>query len=410
MTVQQLTDRKTKAENLTNSPVGTIGRRAVSGLLAPIQLNTLIARRLGILWYSFFVVVCFPAVICFLYLLLFASDEYESEARFAVRSSSEKPAATTDMLSALTTAVGGRSTAQDSFIVADYIRSRTIIEDLGGKNVVQAIYSRPGIDWFSRLAVNQPLEDVWEYWRHKVTAVIDTQSNVLTLRVRAFTAEDAKRLADLIVQRGENLVNEISERARRDALLRAETEVNLSLQKLAKIRAALLEFRTSANTIDPASSATSFGETLTALNREKITLESNREALRGVMDQNAPTIRFLSTQIESIEQQIKNLQEKLTSRNKDAAALSGQLAVYEDLQLQNQFAEKLFTIAQAGFEKARAEQEKQQLYVVTIVRPTLPEEASYPKPFISSAVTFAVCLMLWSMVALVIASIEDHIG
>lgn len=128
------------------------------------------------------------------------------------------------------------------------------------------------------------------------------------------------------------------------------------------------------------------------------------------MDQNAPTMRFLATQIDSVEQQIKNLQEKLTSRGKDAAAIAGQLAVYEDLQLQSQFAEKLFAISQASFEKARAEQEKQQMYVVTIVRPTMPEEATYPKPFVSSAMIFALCLMLWSMLALVIASIGDHIG
>lgn len=411
MTSRRLVERQ-NAPSAFSAPVRTgVGYRAVGALQSLVSLNADLRRRLGPLWYTFAVCVCLPTVIAFVYLLLFAASEYESEARFAVRGSSEnRNTAITDALSVLSSAIGGRSTAQDSFIVAEYIRSRTIIEDLGGKDVVHKLYTRPDVDWFSRLAADQPLESVWYYWRRKVTAVIDTQSNVLTLRVRAFTAVEAKDLAERIVQRSEILVNEISERARQDALSRAETEVNLSLQRLAKIRASLLEFRTGSNTIDPVSSAQSLSETLTLLSREKITLESNRESLRGVMDQNAPTMRFLATQIDSVEQQIKNLQEKLTSRGKDAAAIAGQLAVYEDLQLQSQFAEKLFAISQASFEKARAEQEKQQMYVVTIVRPTMPEEATYPKPFVSSAMVFALCLMLWSMLALVIASIGDHIG
>ena len=391
--------------------VGKVRDLSLPPTLLFVRWNSHLSRQLGILWYTFTAFVCVPAVLTLAYLLLIASPEYESEARFAVRGASEnRNAAVTDTLAMLATAVGGRSSAQDSFIVADYIRSRTIIEDLGGKHIVESIYSTRGADWLSRLVADKPLEDVWEYWRSKVSAVIDTQSNVLTLRVRAFAPSDAKQLADKILQRSEQLVNDISERARRDALSRAEVEVDLALQRLAEIRAALLEFRTGSNTIDPVGSAASLSETLTALSREKITLESNREALKGVMDKDAPTMRHLSSQIDAVDQQIKILQEKLTSPAKDGSAISGQLAVYEDLQLQGQFAEKLFTISQAGFEKARAEQDKQQLYLMTIVRPTMPEEATYPKPFINTGIVFALCLMLWSMVALVAASIGDHIG
>lgn len=410
MTFPRLAERQREAGPLARS-VRSGASRAVTALRSVAILNLVAYRRLGLLGYSFVVFVCFPAAIYFFYLVVLASPEYESEARFAVRGSSEsRNTAITDALSALSTAIGGRSTAQDSFIVADYIRSRTIIEDLGGKEVVENIYAKKDVDWLSRLSKGLSLEDVWEHWRRKVTAIIDTQSNVITLRARAYTEADAKALADKILHRSELLVNEISERSRRDALLRAEAEVNLALQRLSRIRASLLEFRTESSTIDPVSSATSLSETLTALSREKIKLEGNHESLRGVMDQNAPTMRFLATQIESVEQQIKNLQEKLTSRTKDAGAISGQLAVYEDLQLQSQFAEKLFTISQASFEKARVEQDKQQLYLVTIVRPTMPEEATYPKPLISAGVVFALCFMLWSMVTLVAASIRDHIG
>jgi capsular polysaccharide transport system permease protein len=366
--------------------------------------------RLGFLGCSFIVCICLPAILTLAYLLSVASAEFESEARFAVRSATEsKPSAVSDALAMLSSAVGARSTAQDSFIVAEYIRSRTIIEDLGGKERVYQLYSGTHIDWLSRLPLHRSLEDVWLYWRKKVTVVIDTQANVLTLRVRAYKAQDAKRLAEGIVQRSELLVNEMSERVRRDALSRAQAEVDIASEKLAKIRAAMQEFRVHSKTIDPVSSAASLGETLTLLTREKITMEANRDALRGSIAENAPSMKILVGQIDSINAQISALQDKLTSRTTEANAVAGQLSRYEDLQLQSQFAEKILTIAQSAMEKARMDQERQQLYLVSVVRPTSPEEATFPTPLISSGVVFAVCLMLWSMMTLIIYSIRDHI-
>lgn len=386
-------------------------RRLTDAFRLPVALDARIRNRLGILGYSFLLLVVLPAVGTFIYLAAIASDEFVSEARFAVRGSEEsRTAAMADTITMISNFSGVRSTTQDAFIVADYIRSRTIIDDLGGKKIVHELYSQSSVDWPARLASDATFEEVWDYWRGKVTAIIDTQSSIVTLKVRAFGAADAKLLADKVVKRSEALVNEISERSRRDAFARAEVEVQLALQRLARIRAELLEFRNKSSTIDPLTSATSLSETLTLLVRDKLALENNRASLRGMMNDDAPTVRLLSVQIESIDRQIKALQERLTSQAQGLATLAGQLADYEDLQLQNQFAEKLFEISQASLEKARVEQTKQQLYLVTVVQPTLPEEATYPRPFIGTAMIFGLLLVIWSMVSLIIASIRDHIG
>lgn len=367
-------------------------------------------RRFGLFGLSFCAFVLVPTVIAFLYTVTLASEQFVSEARFAVRSPDVKPSPASDALSMLSSFTGVRSTTQDAFIVADYIRSRTIIEDLGGKSAVAEIYSRRGVDWISRLKSTASLEDTLFYWRRKVLVAIDTQSNIVTLRVFAFNREDAKSLADRIVQRSEALVNEISLRSRRDAYARAETEVQLAMQRLGTLRAALLSFRNKANVIDPLAGAVSIGETLTLLTREKITLESNRSSLRKSIDETSPTIRLLSTQIDSIDKQIALLQSRLTGHVKGLETAAGQLADYEDLKLQSQFAEKLLEISQGSLERARREHQQQQLYLVSVVQPTIPEEATYPRPVIDPAIAFSIALVIWSMVALVIGSIRDHMG
>jgi len=388
-----------------------LATRAADVVKLTARYESRIRNSLGALGYSFLLVVVLPAVATFVYLTAIASDEFVSEARFAVRGAEESRAtAVSDTISMISNLGGMRSTTQDAYIVTDYIRSRTIIDDLGGKKVVHGLYSGLSIDWPARLSPDATFEEVWDYWRSKVTAIIDTQSSIVTLKVRAFSAADAKTLADQIVKRSEALVNEISERSRRDAFARAEIEVQLALQRLAKIRADLLDFRNKTSMIDPANSATSLAETLMLLLRDKLALENNRSSLRGMMNDDAPTVRLLTAQIDSIDRQIKTLQDRLTSQAKGLATLAGQLADYEDLQLQNQFAEKLFEISQASLEKARMEQAKQQLYLVTVVQPTTPEEATYPRPLVGTAMVFGLFLVIWSMASLVLASIRDHIG
>ncbi|MGH9646374.1 MAG: hypothetical protein ACRD4E_06110, partial [Bryobacteraceae bacterium] len=75
-----------------------------------------------------------------------------------------------------------------------------------------------------------------------------------------------------------------------------------------------------------------------------------------------------------------------------------------------QFAEKLYSISQASYERARVEQEKQQLYLVRVEQPTLPQVSAYPKVFLDAVAMFAVCFVLWSMVNLMIATVKDHMG
>jgi capsular polysaccharide transport system permease protein len=390
----------------------TTTRAGVASLLCrPIAMHTAVLRRLGILAYSFAVLVMLPAIAVFFYLAFIASDEFVSEARFAVRAANEATVSpTSDLVSMVSSLTGVRSSSQDAFIVIDYIRSRKVIEDLGGTSFVEGYFAKTGIDWISRLSLGETIEDVWDYWRGKVSAIIDTQSNILTLRVRAYSADDAQAIARGIVARGENLVNQISERSRRDAVERAEKEVQVALQRLAEIRQAILEFRNRSSNIDPLASATSISETMTKLMRDKIALENTRESARHQLDANSPIMRVLDTQIASLDTQIHSLQSKLTSSSADSGTISDQLTDYENLQLQNQFAEKLFSITQAAFEKARVEQDKQQLYLAMIVSPTLAEEATYPRPFTGASITFALCLVIWSMVSLVIASIGDHVG
>jgi capsular polysaccharide transport system permease protein len=305
--------------------------------------------------------------------------------------------------------LGTSSTTQDVFIVADYIRSRTIIEDLGGKETLFDVYSRGDVDWLSRLSPRVPLEKAWRYWNRKVSAVIDTPSGIITLDVRAFRPDDAQRLARAILDKSEVLVNEISERSRRDAMMRAMSEVRMAEDRLRKARAELADFRNKNNLIDPMLSAKTINDNIGKLLQDRVALENNRATLGNSVTPDSPMLRVLNAQIAALDQQISNLRNQLTSQSKDDA-LSTQMAGYETRQIEVQFAERLYSIAQDAYDAARREQEKQQLYLITVEQPSTPEKPTYPRIFLDTLTVFAACLALWSMAALLVASVRDHMG
>jgi capsular polysaccharide transport system permease protein len=374
-----------------------------------MTIHDTLLQKVGALGYSFLICVVAPTLVGFLYLTLWATHEYESETRFTVRAATEAPSALADALSVFSSFGYSKTSAQDGFVIADYIRSRAIIEDLGGAPLIHELYSKRSIDWFSRLASDATKEDIWKFWNRKVAAILSTQSNILTIRVRANSPEGAHRLADMILKRSEALVNEISERSRSDALNRADIEVQSAIKRLGLARQNMLEFRNKSSVINPVSSASSIGTTLNLLTRDKLALENTRSTLSGVIDENSPTRRILQTQIESLDKQIRQLQERLTSQQ-NSNVISGQISSFEELQLETQFAERMLTISQSAYERARMDQDKQQLYLVPIVRPTLPEEAKYPRVLMAVSMLFVTCVVIWSMLALIIAAIKDHLG
>src|SRR5262249_25298683 len=95
---------------------------------------------------SFVAMVLLPNMVASVYLAFFASNQYASEARFAVRGGHSS---TIDPLGGI---IGIPSTQQiqDSLILTDYIQSRSMVEALDRKLDLRQMFSRDQVDHFSQ--------------------------------------------------------------------------------------------------------------------------------------------------------------------------------------------------------------------------------------------------------------------
>ena len=128
-----------------------------------------------------------------------------------------------DSLAALT-GVPTVQIIQDTQIVLNFIQSRAIVEQLDHKLDLRGIFSRPGVDRFSAFNPEKPIEKLVRYWKTMVETSVQMPSGIVMLTVRAFTPDDATKIANGILEASEHLIDEMNDRMRNDALALSELE------------------------------------------------------------------------------------------------------------------------------------------------------------------------------------------
>ncbi|GJD47408.1 hypothetical protein OPKNFCMD_0115 [Methylobacterium crusticola] len=357
---------------------------------------------------SFGLYVLLPTAVVGFYLFAIAADQYVVEARFAVRGEVEPMGnvAIGEFASMIQ-----KNNSQDSYIVADYIRSQPMLESAEKALGVRRLFTRDEADFWTRYPGDQPIEELLKYWRKHVQAHIDLVSGVITLTVQAFTPDDALAIGQHVVERSEALINVISARAQQDMVKHSLEEVAKSEERLRRAHIALKEFRNRWGIIDPGKSAEATFQTLLALRKDKIKAENDLQVLRGsTLDEKSRSIQTIVASLAAVNQQIKLLQDSLTS---DGVAVGGRNAAeaileYEGLQVERMIAERLNESVTMLLDRARVAANKQHVYLATFVPPSRPELSLVPRRGQNLFVAFFAFLVLWSCTSLLVAGVRDH--
>ena len=113
--------------------------------------------------------------------------------------------------------------------------------------------------------------------------------------------------------------------------------------------------------------------------------------------------------LKAIESQL-NVEKARLAGQKEGDTLNSWVSEFEALTIESEFAQKQLISAMTALETARVSLISQARYVVSVVRPTLPDESRYPKVLISTLTTLLGTLLIFALVKLIIASIKEHMG
>src|SRR5580658_803171 len=149
-----------------------------------------------------------PTCIAILYYGFFASDVFISESRFLVRSPQHQTQG--GLFGEILQGSGLTHSQDDTYSVHDYILSRDALRELDAELRVRASFTSKQVDPLNRfpgLMWDPSFEELYRYYGKHVGVEYDTASSISTLTVRAFTAYDAQRINDHLLQMSERLVN-----------------------------------------------------------------------------------------------------------------------------------------------------------------------------------------------------------
>ncbi len=383
------------------------GRRLPDTRWAPPGLGARVTAVLGRLWdrrTTRWGLLFLPTLLVAFYYFAIASDQYESEARFVVRSAArpEVPGG----LAFLVQLGLGRS-QDDSFIVHDFMTSRDAIDRLKAKLPLEAMFGREGADFLARypsILYGPQAERFYRYFERMVSVVHVDKSGISTLTVRAFRADDAHEIAEALLTVGEGLINQINQRLQADAVGNSQADLHAAQQRLIDAQTALTEFRNRELIVDPTKSAVALAELIGGLSAELGATQAQIiEMLAG--SASSPQLLGLRRKAAALEQQIAQERARIASGSDD---LAGRIAAYERLSLEREFANRMVSSAEAELMRARAEATRQLLYLERVVEPHVADYPTQPKRIRSVLTVLAANALLALVGWLMVSGVREH--
>lgn len=353
----------------------------------------------------FLFTVVLPTLISVIYFGLIASDVYISESRFVVRSPERQTASPLGMLLKGT---GFSRSQDDTYTVQDFILSRDALKVLDDKLGLGKAFSSTKVDIFSRFAGldwDNSFEALHRYYQNKVAMQLDSVSSISTLTARAFTAEDAFRINQQLLEMSEILVNQLNERGRQDMIRFAASEVAVAEKKAKAAALALSTYRNQKGVIDPERQSSIHLQQIAKLQDELIATQAQLTQLQ--------TFTKSNPQIPSLQQRAQNLRQEIDAETTRVAggdrSLANKAAEYQRFALEREFADKQLGSALASLEQARNEAQRKQLYLERIVQPSKPDMAMEPRRLRGVIAAFLLSLIAYGILTILLAGIREHL-
>lgn len=350
-------------------------------------------------------IIALPMLLSAVYLFFIAADRYVSESIITVKQSGD-----TGVLAAsgIAQVLGGTTSAsrEETLYLREYVHSLDMLRYLDAKLGLRNAYEAGDLDIFYRLYPGTSQEWFHWYYTNRVEVVFDDLTSLLSIRVQGFTPEFAQAVNAEILAQCERFVNEISHRLAREQLAFAEGELRTASGRLQEAKARLLAFQNKHGIFDPLSQAQASAALGSQLDAEIAGKEAELKAMLGFMQEDAPAVIGIRNEIAALKSQRAMEGEKVASEK--GSRLNRLAAEFQRLVLEAGFAEEAYKAALASVETTRIEASRKLKSLVVVATPGKPETAIYPQRIYNLGTLLMMLTLLYGIVRLVIATVQDH--
>lgn len=355
---------------------------------------------------SFLLIVVAPTLIVAIYTFGVAARQYESEAHFVVKTVQSGGGSASSLAQMFGLGGGMNPSQAESFSVGDFLSSHDAVDALKQRIDLVGVFRRPQADPISRLQSAHPAaESLLKYYRRQVKVSYSSDTGITTLRVRTFAPQDSLTIANILLGLGEQRVNDLNQRALANTLSVAESQLHTAELGVAAAQGSLTHLRQGQHDIDPERTSTVQISLIAGLQSELAQERAQLAGMATTLRTDSPQYVALAGRVHALEAQVASQSGKLTG---STAAIAPDLGAYEGLKIKQDFAAKRYESAAAALESAREQALKQQLYIVRIVNPNLPQKSLYPQRWLRVGTIFFMLLVGYGIGWLILAGVREH--
>ena len=353
---------------------------------------------------SFKTVIYIMIVVIFYYTFI-AADRYVSNVSLSVKSTDGSSPIS---LSGIESLVGvASSSTEDIKLLREYIKSFDMLQKLDEKINLRSLYEKQKIDLFFRIYSSTSKEGYLKYYRDRIHILFDDATGLLNVAVESFSPEDARIISAAILEESERFINEISHNIAREQLRFAQGELESAKQKYKDAKNELLAFQNEYGVFDPQSLAKTKAGFITEIELQISKKETELNTMRSYLNDNAPEIVALKAELRAHKEQLEKEKSKVAS-NASQDKLNDVVAQFEALYLNLSFAEDVYKTAITAVETTRIEIGRKAKQVVVIQSPYVPDSAAYPNKMYNIITIFVILTLIFGVVRLVRAIIDEH--
>ncbi|MGB1235176.1 MAG: sugar transporter [Planktomarina sp.] len=351
---------------------------------------------------SFVVTVLLPAAIVAIYLYLIALPQFASTVAFSVRDDSSS--ASLDLLGGLTDLSG--SASKDADVLYAYLHSQQIVTEVGENVNLDAVWAVSSDPVFT-LSPDATIEDMHRYWQRMIHVAYDSNAGLIQIRANAFRPDDAKHIAQAVLDQSKQLINTIADITKSDTMRLAEAEVMTATENLNTARAALSDFRTTHQILDPQADIAGRLGLLNSLQAQKAQALIDYDLLLSTQTRAGdPRLDLAQRRIEVVEGLI--VKERNTWGTSAEIAYATLMSQFEALSVDVEFAQTAYVASRANFETAKADTSRTQKYLAAHITPTRAERSEYPRRLTLLSLIAGGLAVMWSIGLLLYYSIRDR--
>ncbi|WP_110710258.1 chain-length determining protein [Salinicola sp. CR57] len=338
------------------------------------------------------------------YWAVWASDRYVSHAHVVLESPqlSSPELSFSNLLSG-----GGGANNADMLLLRDYLRSVDMLQYLVENANFRGHYAHGGGDFFTRLSnENAPLEELHDYYLKRVSVELDEYAGVLRIDVEAFNPKEAHLIANLLLERGEQHMNDMGRRLAEEQVKFLQQQVDQLQTTFEKTRQALVDYQNENGLVSPTGTVESLSGVVSTLEGQLASLKAQKTALSSFQSSNSPEVVRVKSQINALEDQIEKEKQRLAAQSGNA--LNSVSSEYQRLQLQAKFAEESYSGALSALQSTQVEAARKLKQLSTLQSPTMPQYPEQPERLYNIVVFAVIALFIALIINMLILIIKDH--